>query len=106
MDRLSERRLVENEVVFKKLNQRLQKTIKAMLDQVHTDEMELLFYCECSDLNCIERIKIPVETYETIHKRKDHFVLKAGHELPEIERIVSQVNDYVVAQKLLKPITA
>jgi hypothetical protein len=106
MDRLSERRLVENEVVFKKLNQRLQKAIKAILDQVHTNEMELLFYCECSNLDCKERIKIPVEVYEKIHKRNDHFALKPGHEIGQMERIVSQTDDYLVVQKLLKPITA
>jgi hypothetical protein len=106
MDYQSERRLVENEVIVKKLNERLKKTVKTLLETTDSDEVELLFNCECSDLQCDARIKIGLKTYENIHKRKDYFTLTRGHEIPEIEDVVERNEDYIIVQKLLKPISA
>ena len=111
----SERRLAENEVVFRQLNEQVKKSIDET-NQLAADHGQpeyvitqgpkapaLHFYCECSDENCTKRVKINYTEYNEIHKNRDHFVVALGHEVPEIEHVVRKESGYNVVKKYEAP---
>lgn len=106
MDQRSERRLAENEVIFRTFNEEAKDFI--LEDAAHTPlaNKRLRFYCECSDLTCVERIELSAEEYENLHRSNRRFVLKPGHEAPNVERVVQHHSDYVVVEKRIEPPTS
>lgn len=109
---ISKRRLVENEAIFRLRNERIiarldglakkssQKGRQATLPP--SRDATLNFYCECSDMDCRQWIKLPIDTYRAIHKKRDHFIVKPGHEDTSIEAVVDKETHYYVVQKLSK----
>jgi hypothetical protein len=108
----SERRLVENQMVFRSHNEKVQQDINRINETaaevgdigVHLDaDTPLFFYCECSDENCTKRIKILPAAYNLIHSARDTFTVMCGHDLPEVERVIIAEKEYCVVQKYDKP---
>ena len=111
----SERRLAENEVVFRQLNEQIEKSI----DEVNQMAAEagqpeymikhgpgdppLHFYCECSDIDCVERVQLNLHEYNQIHEKRDRFVVLHGHETEEVERVIKIEPKYLVVKKHIKP---
>ena len=56
--------------------------------------------CECSHLDCTEVIPISIEEYELIHRERARFVMVRAHVVQEIERVISDLQNYVVVQKM------
>jgi len=109
-DKSSERRLAENEVIFRERNERLQKDIdqlNAMAEEAgqsdfaYKNDMDtpLYFYCECSDENCTQRIPVKQDDYNEIHKNRKRFVVVNGHQVVAIESIIKETADYVIVEK-------
>jgi hypothetical protein len=102
MRELSERRLAENELLFRHSNQkhknRLQREYPADDDELYID-----FYCECSNRNCRERISMNVEAYEKAHQDNRHFVALPHHENKAIEDVVKEEASFNVVQKYVDP---
>ena len=107
-----ERRVVENQMVFRSFNEKVQIDI----DQVNETAAEegvigvrldgntpLHFYCECSDENCTKRIKVLPEAYNLIHGARDTFTIMCGHELPAVEKVIITEKEYCVVQKYKQP---
>jgi hypothetical protein len=112
IDPHTERRLAENEMVFREYNERIQRGFDELShlaqqegkkELVFDDDMPLHFYCECSDENCDKRIEIEPSIYRQIHEKRDRFMAKKGHEVPEIEKVISQKDSYAVIEKLNEP---
>ena len=111
----SERRLAENEVVFRQLNEQVQRSIDAVNHMADDsgqrefkivqgkDDPPLYFYCECSEVQCSERVKVRHSEYNRIHKRRDHFIVVPGHETAKIEDIVERNPEYFVVKKHIVP---
>lgn len=106
------RRMAENQVVFRRFNEKLQKDI----DKVNATAAEvgdepfilnadepLYFYCECSDEQCAKRIKISLNEYARIHKERDLFTIMPGHDVPQIEEVIETNAEYDVVRKFKKP---
>ena len=111
-DSKSQRRQIENEVVFRQYNERVQREfneIKKMAKQdgqeefMPDEEMPMLFFCECSDENCQKRILLKPSEYNRIHKHRNRFVQIAGHDTHSIERVIKQVAEYNVVEKFIEP---
>jgi hypothetical protein len=97
MDAYSQRRLAENEVIFRQAN----KDAKDFLEDIGAAHSTLLpFFCECSDTDCRRRIDLSVETYEELHQSKKQFTIIPGHEVPAIEKVVKQTDLYYIVEKL------
>jgi hypothetical protein len=105
---LSKRRMAENQVVFRKHNEKVQKSIDELnavaaeegTKAIHLDDdIPLYFYCECSDENCRERIKVTLKDYNKIHRARDRFVIMPGHNVPEIENVTKEKSKYWVVTK-------
>ncbi len=104
--------MVENEVMFKQFNQKVQdgfKELKAValeegqMNMIKSIDYRLHFYCECADEKCIERIPIKPSTYEKIHKNKFRFIIVPGHLVREIERSVKTTKIYQIVEKNMTP---
>lgn len=109
MESLSERRLAENELLFKRANMKVVEEIaqtKALAAEHgqpaavrDLDELELRFYCECSDIKCRQRVPLSTKKYLKIHNNKKQFTLSHGHDIPQIEDIVQDCGEYIIVEK-------
>ena len=107
-----QRRMADNEVVFRKHNERLMKWAKsynAIAEkeghhaEVLNKDTKLEFFCECADENCVERVSESADKYKKIHQAKDTFIIKPGHEVVSIEKVVEQKPDYHIVEKFEVP---
>lgn len=105
---LSERRLIENEMIFRQENEKISDGLDD-LDAMHIEDgnpqltrdndLVLHFWCECSDENCKARIAMKHETYQEIHENRSAFVVKPDHQVHEIEKVISTSDKYIVVEK-------
>jgi hypothetical protein len=56
--------------------------------------------CECVHMNCTEHVSMTVASYDALRRFPTRFVVKAGHEVAESERIVSEAAQYIVVEKI------
>jgi hypothetical protein len=57
------------------------------------------FRCECARLGCNRLIELSVREYEEIRSHPRWFVLVPGHEIPDVETVVSTRPGYVIVEK-------
>lgn len=94
MDRHDER-LLRNEVVFRRVNERLKQVGEAfslVSDRAH-------FICECADSACTEQVEMTLDEYAFIRAHDARFFVIPGHEQREIESVLRETDRYVVVQK-------
>jgi len=91
-----EQRLVKNEVMFRDLNERVARAAEAQGVDDHVFE----FLCECSNADCTLRVRLTLSMYERVRSDPTQFIVALGHELPEIEDVVSRTADYQVVRKV------
>src|SRR3982750_811140 len=105
---ISERRQIENEMIFRRLNEVVGDNIEN-LDTMHIeddnphllwdDAVLLNFKCECSDENCDKRIPIKLSVYKRIHENRDAFIVKLKHQVEDIEKVILSEDNYSVVEK-------
>ena len=61
------------------------------------EQLEVL--CECGEEGCETMLALTVAEYDEAHGQLDRFVVAAGHGDPEIERIVTRKEHYLVVDK-------
>jgi hypothetical protein len=87
-------RVRKNEETFAKANEQ----IRDRAERLEFDDA-VPFLCECSNVNCVETMQLPLPTYRDARGRGDAFILRAGHNDPSVERIVGNVAGYILVQK-------
>ena len=90
-----EKRLAQNETLFRSVNERVEELAASSGDDEHHFE----FFCECSNAACNLLLPMTVSEYESVRKNPRHFVVAAGHELPEVETVVVRERTYQVVTK-------
>ncbi len=105
---LSERRQIENEMIFRRINEKIGDSLNK-LDAMHIedDNLQLLwddaillnFQCECSDEECHARIPMKLSVYNKIHENRDAFIIKLKHQVSEIEKVIIAEDSYSVVEK-------
>jgi hypothetical protein len=96
------RRMRENEELMEELNRRMERMLEEIREDEDTDaDAPIAFLCECSHLDCRERVHLEPSLFDRIHKDPDVFVLVPGHEVPDVERVVDQVSDFLIVRKLV-----
>jgi hypothetical protein len=109
---ISERRMVENEAIFREINEEVQKGFNKLQrmandegqeDLIEVPNTPLEYYCECSDENCRERIKLKLSEHTKIHKNRSAFVLKVGHHVDSIEKVLEKMPGYYIVEKYSDP---
>jgi hypothetical protein len=88
-------RLAENQMLFREINERIEATAEAQGTDPHAYE----FVCECSSLECFERLELTLHEYGRIRKRPQRFLVLSGHERPEIEDVVERRGRAAIVEK-------
>jgi hypothetical protein len=89
-------RAARNEALFRRVNERVEEINKAFEPIVEGSD----FFCECADVECMEKIRMTIPEYEALRKVSTHFAIKAGHADPQTERVVEERATYVVVEKI------
>ena len=84
-------RLARNQGLFREVNERI--------NEISTENHKIEFLCECSDTTCIETVELRIAVYQDIRANPIHFVIKPGHEIKAIERVIAEDGGYAVVEK-------
>jgi hypothetical protein len=87
-------RLARNEAVFRAANERM-----ADWDEAHEADSTELYFCECADPSCREKVKLTKADYERVRADSRHFFIVAGHEVPDIETVVERHEGWSMIRK-------
>jgi hypothetical protein len=91
----TKRRLAANEAVFREVNEAIERG-----HWPGEEDAQGAFRCECARRDCAELISLTPREYEHIRSNSRRFVVRPGHENPELETVVERTADYVVVEKL------
>jgi len=90
-----ERRVGENEALFRQVNERLEG-LSGDLGWV-TGTLQIV--CECGDATCVDRIELAPEAYRAVRADPTTFALVPGHHDPSVEHVVDENDGWVVIRK-------
>jgi hypothetical protein len=90
------RRIGRNEAIFREVNERIED-LSGRFHAVATDTLQLV--CECGSLDCVEQLAVPLGAYEGARADPSLFVVKPGHEIPDVEDVVDRTSGYFVVRK-------
>jgi hypothetical protein len=93
-------RIAETEALFRDVNEQIAETAERF--EVATAD----FYCECADVECHERVEVPLEDYEEVRSESTHFIISPGHENERVERILARRGPYAVVDKVHHAVAA
>ncbi|MBA3757886.1 hypothetical protein H0X09_03415 [Candidatus Saccharibacteria bacterium] len=105
---IEERRQIENEMIFRRANEKVGDDLGAIdamhvednnLHLIRDDDLVLHFKCECSDENCSSRIPIKLSEYQTIHSNRDTFIVLPNHQFDSIEKVLQTKREFSVVKK-------
>ena len=92
-----EKRLGANEALFREVNERVAEVAEQFL--AGESPATVNFSCECGDGGCVEKMAMSVDEYEAVRAKATQFAVVPGHEVPDIERVVSRHTGYFVVEK-------
>ncbi|HVU77352.1 MAG TPA: hypothetical protein VHC67_07205 [Gaiellaceae bacterium] len=90
------RRIGRNEAVFREVNEQIEG-LNTRLAAV--GERVLHVVCECGNLECVDQLTLPVAIYEEVRADPATFLVKPGHEIPDVETVVRREREYFVVRK-------
>ena len=73
------------------------------LAELHAQTNWTAFVCECSNPLCLEQIELSPAILESVHANRGHYVIKAGHEVADVEDTVAALDDVLVVRKHADP---
>jgi hypothetical protein len=85
-----EERIRQTEVFFRALNEEILR--------VGTDS-GFDVVCECGNPLCTQRMSISPSTLHALYSQPNLFLVLPGHEIPEVESVVDEIDGYLVVQK-------
>jgi hypothetical protein len=90
------RRIGRNEAIFREVNEQIEQ-LNERFHAVGADVLQLV--CECGSLECVEQLTVPLGVYEGARADPALFVVKPGHEIPDVEQVVEREEEYFVVRK-------
>lgn len=90
-----ERRLAQNEVLFREVNERINDVAHQLGDEVPYE-----YLCECANADCSFRLTLNQREYEAVRSDSTQFAVLPLHYTPEIEILVQENEKYWVVQKV------
>lgn len=95
MDEERERRIAQNEALFRTANESIEDLNRAF----GTITERAQWVCECGRATCTERVDLPLEAYERVRESPARFLLKPGHEITDVEHVVERHEAWLVVEK-------
>ena len=96
MDAERQRRIAENESLFRDVNERVEDTAERFMIG---DDVAQEFLCECGDTGCTQRVTLTLREYEGVRANPRRFAVVPGHEIREVENVVERGDRYFVVEK-------
>ena len=93
-------RAARNQSLFREVNERVVALEQGGLQEVAGDGSVVHAICECANAACHEPIVMDIEAYMAIRSSPLRFPIKPGHEWPDVERVFSEHDGYIVVEKL------
>ncbi len=90
-----DRRIAENERVFREVNERLDSLQRAFASV--TDRVSLV--CECGDGTCVAQVEMTTRDYEELRADPTQFAVVRGHDVGDLEQVVVSRDGYDVVRK-------
>src|SRR4051794_18878771 len=84
-------RLAANEARFREINEAVQPQRES--------QGSGRYLCECGDRGCMAWVDMTPEEYHRVRANARHFLVRPGHELPDVESIVERGEHYFVVEK-------
>ena len=97
MDDERQKRVAENECIFREVNEQVTKALPNAFDAAD-DYMR--FVCECSSEACTTLIEMTRNEYEAVRANGRRFAIARGHGVTEVERIVDGNDRFEVVEKV------
>lgn len=82
--------------MFRAVNREIEQASEDAGGTPH-DQLEVL--CECGKDGCSTTLTLTITEYDGAHEQRDRFVVASDHEDPQIERIVTRKEHYLVVDK-------
>jgi hypothetical protein len=99
-------RRAENQALFRDINERVSRMRDHAGDSGQAAgeggraPIELLeFLCECARHDCLEKLQMSLAEYERVRSTPTDFVVAPGHQVADIERVVSANDRFTVVRK-------
>src|SRR4051812_49032782 len=89
MDERAER-LGRNEILYRDVNE---EVLAADARLGGRGERIVAFFCECADPSCTQQIELSLAEYESVRADPTYFAIVPGHEVPDIEVVVTGFDD-------------
>jgi hypothetical protein len=90
-----ERRLGENEALYRAVNEKITEINEAFGELTDT----LTVICECGDLKCSQQVELAIADYERVRAEPTQFVVVPGHEVEDVETVVEENDAFAVVRK-------
>ena len=90
------RRIGENEALYRSVNEKIEALSAAF--GVITETMSVV--CECGNASCAEQIEVSIPDYERIRSEPTLFIIRPGHEIPDVEEVVERNDAFHVVKKV------
>jgi hypothetical protein len=89
-----QRRLASNENMFRRVNEGIERG--QWPDQ---PDSAIGFRCECARLGCNTLLGLTLSRYERVRANPRRFVMLRGHEMPDLEMVVEELDSIVIVEK-------
>lgn len=89
-------RIGRNEALFRRVNEQIETLNDAFGSLAGT----MAWVCECGDRECLEQIELTPAEYERVRAEATQFVVKPGHELPEVEDVIAETDRFLIVRKV------
>jgi hypothetical protein len=87
-------RLALNEALFRAANERM-----ADWEERHRVDATELYFCECANTECRQKVPLRESDYERVRGNSDHFFVAPGHEVADVETVIESHEEWVVIEK-------
>ena len=96
-------RAARNQSLLREVNERIEhlvagRSASTFEELRHDKEIDLA--CECMDEACTERVTMTVKEYEAVRSHGNAFLVKPGHNVPDVEETVRTEPNYIVVSKI------
>ncbi len=94
-EQVREERLACNEAVHRAFNE----SLEAFQTKLAGTQTLAGFVCECGDSDCVDIVKMGIARYEKIRHDPCLFLVRPGHEIPDIEDVVKREDGFAIVRK-------
>jgi hypothetical protein len=84
--------IAKNELVFRRLNDEIEQLSERWRHEV------MDAFCECGDPDCLDHLPVRLAQYQDVRDNR-HFLVRPGHEIADVEKVVERYPDFVVVEK-------